>query len=499
MTPQHSRGRHVAEDAVVDAVPAPATEPHVPGETGVPTENAVPTEKPAVSMRRAMAFTTTTSMLVPVIGVVTAPVLARALGVEGRGEVATAMAPAALVAAVATLGLPEALTYHLARRPDQTRRALVPAALVSLLLGALCWGLSWAFASLLTKDDVQLIPIMLIGTALALPQMLVGLLRGAAVGLQMWGAVAADRALSSLLRLVVLLALALAGVLDVRVAVIAMSVIPIVTGVVYWKVLLRRPPPLSAAEAAAGAGTGAGRSPSSSSITRDVLSFGSSTWLGAVASMATGRVAQLMTTPLSDATQLGLLVVAITISDVLFILITAVRDTLFGVNARFDDREQLMAISRSALLVGALGALVLGATVPLWIGPVFGAQFAPATEPTWWLLIAAVTNIPGLMAGAGLGAWGRPGLRSASFVVALVVLVGAFLLLVPTMGAVGAGLAAIASGTAMSVFAVVLAARVNRSSPWAFVVPRGSDVVALGHEGARLVRAVRARLPRRRS
>lgn len=504
MTPQHSRGRHVAEDAVVDAVPAPlaaspadpatdpVTEPHVPGETGVPTENAVPTEKPAVSMRRAMAFTTTTSMLVPVIGVVTAPVLARALGVEGRGEVATAMAPAALVAAVATLGLPEALTYHLARRPDQTRRALVPAALVSLLLGALCWGLSWAFASLLTKDDVQLIPIMLIGTALALPQMLVGLLRGAAVGLQMWGAVAADRALSSLLRLVVLLALALAGVLDVRVAVIAMSVIPVVTGVVYWKVLLRRPP----AEAAAGASAGG---PSSSSITRDVLSFGSSTWLGAVASMATGRVAQLMTTPLSDATQLGLLVVAITISDVLFILITAVRDTLFGVNARFDDREQLMAISRSALLVGAVGALVLGATVPLWIGPVFGAQFAPATEPTWWLLIAAVTNIPGLMAGAGLGAWGRPGLRSASFVVALVVLVGAFLLLVPTMGAVGAGLAAIASGTAMSVFAVVLAARVNRSSPWAFVVPRGSDVVALGHEGARLVRAVRARLPRRRS
>lgn len=472
----------------------PTTEPHVPGETGVPTENAVPTEKPAVSMRRAMAFTTTTSMLVPVIGVVTAPVLARALGVEGRGEVATAMAPAALVAAVATLGLPEALTYHLARRPDQTRRALVPAALVSLLLGAVCWGLSWGFASVLTKGDAQLIPIMLVGTALALPQMLVGLLRGAAVGLQMWGAVAADRALSSLLRLVVLLALALAGALDVRVAVIAMSVIPVVTGLVYWRVLLRRPPAASGA-----AGGAAPPPPSSSSITRDVLSFGSSTWLGAVASMATGRVAQLMTTPLSDATQLGLLVVAITISDVLFILITAVRDTLFGVNARFDDREQLMAISRSALLVGAVGALVLGATVPLWIGPVFGEQFAPATEPTWWLLVAAVTNIPGLMAGAGLGAWGRPGLRSASFVVALVVLVGAFFLLVPSMGAVGAGIAAIASGTAMSVFAVVLAARVNRSSPWAFVVPRGSDVVALGHEGARLLRAVRAHLPRARS
>lgn len=472
----------------------PTTEPHVPGETGVPTENAVPTEKPAVSMRRAMAFTTTTSMLVPVIGVVTAPVLARALGVEGRGEVATAMAPAALVAAVATLGLPEALTYHLARRPDQTRRALVPAALVSLLLGAVCWGLSWGFASVLTKGDAQLIPIMLVGTALALPQMLVGLLRGAAVGLQMWGAVAADRALSSLLRLVVLLALALAGALDVRVAVIAMSVIPVVTGLVYWRVLLRRPPAASGA-----AGGAAPPPPSSSSITRDVLSFGSSTWLGAVASMATGRVAQLMTTPLSDATQLGLLVVAITISDVLFILITAVRDTLFGVNARFDDRDQLMAISRSALLVGAVGALVLGATVPLWIGPVFGEQFAPATEPTWWLLVAAVTNIPGLMAGAGLGAWGRPGLRSASFVVALVVLVGAFFLLVPSMGAVGAGIAAIASGTAMSVFAVVLAARVNRSSPWAFVVPRGSDVVALGHEGARLLRAVRAHLPRARS
>ena len=470
------------------SAPEPAVQP------AVPTEDTVPAERPPASMRRAMAFMTTTSMLVPLIGVASAPVLARALGVEGRGEVAAAMAPAALVVAVGTLGLPEALTYHLARRPEAARRALASSSAISLLLGALCWTLSWAFADALTGGDSSLVGIMLVGTALALPTMVVGLLRGAAAGLQMWGTIAADRVLSSVLRLAVLLALALAGLLDVRVAVISMSLVPVLTGLVYWRVLRRRPPlppgdPLLREREHEGP---------QRPVTADVVAFGSRTWLGSVASMATGRVAQLLTAPLAGTTQLGLLVVAITISDVLFILVTAVRDALFGVSARVDDREQLMAISRSATLVGAVGALVIGATVPLWIGPVFGEQFTAATAPTWWLLLAAVANVPGLMAGAGLGAWGRPGLRSASFVVALVVLLAGFVLLVPSGGAVGAGVAAVASGAAMSVFAVAAAARLTGARASAFVVPRRSDVVALGSEGRRAVRALLARSPLRR-
>lgn len=476
------------------SAPEPAVQP------AVPTEDTVPAERPPASMRRAMAFMTTTSMLVPVIGVASAPVLARALGVEGRGEVAAAMAPAALVVAVGTLGLPEALTYHLARRPEAARRALASSSAISLLLGALCWTLSWAFADALTGGDSSLVGIMLVGTALALPTMVVGLLRAAAAGLQMWGTIAADRVLSSVLRLVVLLVLALAGLLDVRVAVVSMSLVPVLTGLVYWRVLRRRPPlppddPLL--REGAGAGPGGAAQPQRA-VTADVVAFGSRTWLGSVASMATGRVAQLLTAPLAGTTQLGLLVVAITISDVLFILVTAVRDALFGVSARVDDREQLMAISRSATLVGAVGALAIGVTVPLWIGPVFGEQFTAATAPTWWLLLAAVANVPGLMAGAGLGAWGRPGLRSASFVVALVVLLAGFVLLVPTSGAVGAGIAAVASGTAMSVFAVAAAARLSGAPASAFVVPRRSDVVALGAEGRRAVRALLARSPLRR-
>jgi len=474
------------------SAPEPAVQP------AVPTEDTVPVERPPASMRRAMAFMTTTSVLVPVIGVASAPVLARALGVEGRGEVAAAMAPAALVVAVGTLGLPEALTYHLARRPEAARRALASSSAISLALGALCWTLSWAFADALTGGDSSLVGIMLVGTALALPTMVVGLLRGAAAGLQMWGTIAADRVLSSVLRLVVLLVLALAGLLDVRVAVVSMSLVPVLTGLVYWRVLRRRPPlppddPLLREGAGAGE-TGRSQRP----VTADVVAFGSRTWLGSVASMATGRVAQLLTAPLAGTTQLGLLVVAITISDVLFILVTAVRDALFGVSARVDDREQLMAISRSATLVGAVGAVAIGVTVPLWIGPVFGEQFTAATAPTWWLLLAAVTNVPGLMAGAGLGAWGRPGLRSASFVVALVVLLAGFVLLVPATGAVGAGIAAVASGTAMSVFAVAAAARLSGAPATAFVVPRRSDVAALGAEGRRAARALLARSPLRR-
>ncbi|WP_138758762.1 oligosaccharide flippase family protein [Modestobacter altitudinis] len=422
---------------------------------------------------------TGTSLLVPVVGVVTAPILAQALGVAGRGEAAAALAPNALVVATATLGLPEALTYHLATRPWATRRALVSTSVISTLLGALCFLCTLLWAGFLSGGDGELADLIVLATAFAVPTLLVNLLRGAASGRQMWGAVAAERLVNSLLRLVALGCLALFGVLDVRLAVIVMFSAPIVAGIAYWK-LLTHPPERDLADNGMG-------------VTPALLGFGSRIWLGAVASMLTGRLSQLLVTPLSNTEQLGLLVVAITISDVPFIVATAVRDVMFGVNSRTADAARLATTSRLATLIGFSGSAALAATVPYWIGPVFGEGFTGATSATWILLLAAVANVPGLIAGAGLGAWGRPGLRSVALVIALATNLGAFLLLVPPLGALGAALAGLISGTAVSVFAVFAAARVVGVPPARFVIPRRSDFALLVSEGQALLGKVRRR------
>ena len=83
------------------------------------------------TFRRAVVLMSATSLLVPAAGVVTAPILAHARSVDGRGELAAALAPAALMLNAATLGLPDSLTYHIAKVPQIARSVLARASLVT--------------------------------------------------------------------------------------------------------------------------------------------------------------------------------------------------------------------------------------------------------------------------------------------------------------------------------------------------------------------------------
>lgn len=424
--------------------------------------------------RRAMVLMTASSMLVPVIGVITAPVLAQSLGVAGRGEVAAAIAPGVLISSVATLGLPEALTFHLAKDPRQTRRALLFTSVISAAVGAFCLLAVYAFSGFLSGDDRSLSRLIVIGTALAVPILIVNLLRGAASGRQLWSSVALERVITSLLRLLGLGGLALLDHLDTITAILVMNIGPVVAGLVYARLLLRPHP--------------SGFTDRSPLTRRALVSFGSKIWLGSVAAMLTGRLSQLLVTPLSDVRQLGVFVVAVTISDVPFIVATAVRDTIFGIASADADVERLASTTRIATVVALAGSLVLGVSVPFWIRPLFGPGFAAAVGPTWLLLASAVIGVPGLIAGAGLGSWGRPGLRSIGPGIALLTNLIGVLVFVPHGGAVGAAVAALLSTGLTSVFGVVAASRVTGAPVSSFVMPRSSDLAVLVEEGLHLLR-----------
>jgi O-antigen/teichoic acid export membrane protein len=191
---------------------------------------------------RAAGLMAATSVLVPVVGVATAPILAHGLGVAGRGTAAAALAPNVLLAGAATLGLPDALTYFLAKTPGRTRAALRVTCLLSVLIGAAAFVVVAVFASPLSGGVQGLDGLIVLATAFAVPLLLVNLLRGAAIGRHMWTAVAAERVTNSFLRLIALALLLVLDRLTVLNAVLVMAIGPLIAGAVYWRLLVTPAP-----------------------------------------------------------------------------------------------------------------------------------------------------------------------------------------------------------------------------------------------------------------
>ena len=194
---------------------------------------------------------------------------------------------------------------------------------------------------------------MLIATWLALPAIVVGLLRGAAAGRQLWTAMAIERSVNSVFRLCVLGTLALLGKLDVTSAVLVMCIAPIVGGLAYVGLIFRPAP------TAVRAGL-----PPSRGLVPDLLGFGLQVWLGSVAIELMGRLDQLLVTPLAGVEQLGLLIVATNVSDVPYIVSQTIREVAFGASSADADLERLLATSRIATMLAAASAVVLGGTFP---------------------------------------------------------------------------------------------------------------------------------------
>ena len=94
-------------------------------------------QSPSRSSRfvRDVSITFAGNIALPLSTIISAPLLARGLGVEGRGEVAGAIAPTALALAIAALGLPEAITYFVAKHGQRGRTVFRGAVVMSALSG----------------------------------------------------------------------------------------------------------------------------------------------------------------------------------------------------------------------------------------------------------------------------------------------------------------------------------------------------------------------------
>jgi O-antigen/teichoic acid export membrane protein len=415
----------------------------------------------------------------PLVALFSGPILAQALGVDGRGAVAAATAPLALVVTLATFGVPEAVTWVVARFPHLARNAAGRGLALLTVAGLIAMAAVAVSAPWLSGGSIPVTRLILLAGLAIVPNLLVGVLRGVAAATQSWRLVAIERILTSSLRLLVLIPFWLTGTLTPLVATLTVAVMPVAGAVVYLGRMRSLPP----------------RADEVPPVARvsGLLGYGVRVWVGSLSGMLLSRIDQVLLTPLTGTYQLGLYVVAVSVSELPLIINQAVRDVTFVTDAAESVDERLSSSARISTFLCAVAALGLGVSMLWWLPFLFGEDFREALPVAGVLLAAVVLGTPGSIGGSGLSARGRPGLRSVSLTVACVVNIGLLVLLAPMLGAMGAALATLAGNLISSNLNLVFLARVYGIRPLAFYGLRRTDLATL----ARFIRRFAARLPGR--
>lgn len=412
------------------------------------------------TMSRRVVITLTGNALGPLASLITAPMLARGLGVDGRGEVAAAVAPLVLGATIATVGLPNAATYFVARAPALARQVSRFAALTLVVSGAIATAAIFFLKGWLSRGDIDLGGMIAVAALLVIPTMQVVLLQGVAAGLNQWRRILAERAISSVLRVLGITVLLLNDRLTPLSAITVLAVSPLIGGLAYVS--------------SRGASEHTQETPQG-----EILRYGMRIWVGSISGILLSRIDQTLVVPLSSTEQLGYYAVAVSISELALVANTSIREVLFTDLTTQFDKDRLTTASRistwAAMGVGLCAAVASISLLPL----IFGSEFRPAIPVCLILIVAVVAGNPGSMAGVGLTALGYPGRRSVSLIVACVVNVVCLVLLVPTMGADGAAIATLVGNFVSSNINIGFTWRLAAIRPLAFYELRLSDLAVV--------------------
>ncbi len=457
-----------------------STTPETPDQPS--TTPAEPPPPRGRSLAGTIFHSSAANVAVPVSAILTGPLLARVLGVEGRGQLAAVLAPVLLVALLGTFGLPEALVYAVARRQAPLKRLLRTGLAIGFTTGLVSGGALYLLAPVILRnapEQIGLLRALCLGVVFTLTM---GAVRAVARGLRRFDLTIWERWLGVLMRLPLLFAFAFAGALTVTSAAWVTNGTAMAAMLVLWLVV-RRPrepgPEPAPPERAPAGGDG---------LARGLLVFGAQSWAGTVASILVLRLDQVLLAPLVGSAQLGLYAVAVSLAEVPATLQIAVRDVLFTTATDSQDPRIVARGSRMLIVVTAIVAAVGALLAPVLLPVVFGAEFREAAGMAQVLFLAGVPSGVVSIVGIGLLSTGRPGARSIALVAGLVVNVGLLLLLVGPLGAIGAAWATVAAYLVIATVALLRFRAATGIPARECVVPTGADLRDLVAIGRRLLR-----------
>lgn len=433
-----------------------------------------------MSAKRGVFYSVAANGLIPAGAFLAAPILARALSVEERGQVAAVSASVQLVVALFGLGLPDAATYFAARSQKHGNAAVRRAILLSILLGGCASIVLFFCAPLVAPGSSETQLYIQVCSAAALPTLVLLVLRGTASGQQQWERVLGDNLISTFARLSFLLLLSAAGSLTPLVASIAMSVTGFLGLAAYFR----------------------SRTKDSHAVHKEpgerVLKYSTGVWFGTLGGVLLSTVDQVLMSSLSSNYELGIYAVAVSVSGAVLVFNTAVRSVILSVEARSASLERLTRAARVSTAVTLLLVAVTAAITPWGVPLLFGADYAPAVKIIWILLLSTVLGNAGSIAGMGLMARGWPLARSLSMTIAAVINVALVAAFVGSGGAEAAAWATVVAGAIAGNVNIFLAKKFTGVAARDFYGLRMSDCIYLIGTGRSLMNGIVAALRRKR-
>ena len=404
-------------------------------------------ESSRTTLGTAVTRLTGAGVLNVALALVTSPILARALGPAGRGEVAAIFAVLGIAPWVSELGI----TAFLSREQARGSRSLgvllgstTPIVLAASVIGP---ALAIPLAHLLGRGRPAVVDFIEIGLFLLPISAWAQMLSGIAAGDQRWWLLIIPKALAAVGTTVAVVTLSLLGALTVTTVAITYLVAGSLANVPLLVVLRgSRPwhftPP----------------------VARLGIAFGVRSWLSTVANTGNAYLDQILMAGLVSSRQLGLYALAVTLSTGSGSLIAATAGAIFP-RVAMGDSPLAGRACRVTLAIVGVPSVVAAATSTVIVPVVWGQSFAGAVPMIIVLLAAGMFVVPGQVLGSALIAAGRPSATAHGQIAGLVITVPALIFVLPVAGGIGA--AWVSLGSYAVTFAIIVrAAKLEFSLPY---------------------------------
>lgn len=369
-----------------------------------------------------------------VINIATGIITARALGPEGRGEQAAMILWSGFLAGVMTLGIPSALIYNFRHYPKEKSEFFAAALLVGTVMGVFASLVGIVFTprwlSQYSAETTYVAQWLMLTAPLTLLQLVV------AAALEANGEFATSNLLRCLLPLTTLIALvvlALASALTPFTAALAYALtgLPVFFWVLtrLWRLLHPQ---------WWGIGTACKR----------LINYGLRSYGIDLVSTLSWYVDQVLVIGLLTPASMGLYVIALSLSRMLYVFQISVVTVLFPKTAALPTTEvvaltgRAVRVSTAFTLLASVAVLILG---PVLLRLFYGSEYMGATAVLRILVIQVVLSGATMVLAQAFMALGRPGTVTILQGIGLGLSVPLMLWLIPIYGLVGAGLALLIS------------------------------------------------------